>query len=201
MVTAFNEMREIHPYQEFIPTHPKSMIVGSFPIGKFTDPHRRKEIKPHEIDFFFGGEKNLLWRLLGECFGRKLSKVEDIKEMLESEGMAIGDVIKSCRRHEGKAADANLYDVEWNYSLIEKIRFHRITKVFFTSRQVQKWFERLFPETKDLEQVQLISPSAQSARSLGKMESYIQWKKENPQLQSYDFILSEYLKIFQMKKS
>lgn len=123
------------------------MIIGSFPIGKFTYPDRRHEIKAHEMDFFFGGERNLLWKLLGRCFGARLKTREEVKKLLEREGIAVGDLILSCRRKSGRASDSQLYDIELNLELLEVIKKHNIRRVYFTSRQVQKWFHRLFPDS------------------------------------------------------
>lgn len=124
-------MREIHPYGEFIPAKPKCMIIGSFPIGKFTDPDRWHEIKSNEFDFFFGGERNLLWKLLAEVFEVKLQTREDIINLLKKKKMAVGDVISSCKRKNKSASDVDLFDIEWNVRLIEIIRKNHIQKVFF----------------------------------------------------------------------
>lgn len=188
-------MIERHPYGHFIPKKPKAMIIGSFPIGKFSNPHRRGEIKPHEIDFFFGGEKNLLWKLLGECYGVSLIKKEDVVSLLEQEGLAVGDMITSCRRVEGKASDSDLYDITWNHGLLAVIKKNKIQKIYFTSRQVQKWFHKLFPEA-ELNEVLLISPSAQSRRAVVRSEDYKAWKKGHPEAKTWDYILSFYKRIF-----
>lgn len=167
------------------------MIIGSFPIGKFSDPKRKHEIKAHEIDFYFGGEKNLLWRLIGESFGRTLDSKAAIISLLEEKGIALGDVIVSCKRKEGRASDSDLYDIKWNHELLGLLKKNNIKKVLFTSRQVHKWFKRLFPDA-GLEEVQLISPSAQSARSIVRSKEYLDWKKKHPNGRTWDFILANY---------
>jgi len=188
-------MREKHPYGYFIPKKAKGMIVGSFPIGKFSDPKRRGEIKPHELEFFFGGEKNLLWRLLGECYEAPVKTKEQVIKLLEREGLAIGDVITSCRRMAGKGSDSDLYDIVWNHKLLKIIQEHGIKKVYFTSRQVQKWFDKLFPEA-ELERVLLISPSAQSSRAVVRTEGYRAWKLAHPAGKTWDYILAFYKSVF-----
>jgi G:T/U-mismatch repair DNA glycosylase len=190
-------MIEHHPYGEFTPKGATGMIIGSFPIAKFSDPRRRHEIKPHEFEFFFGGEKNLLWKLLAGCFGVKIKTRADIVKMLTEHKLGIGDVIKSCRRHDGKSSDSDLYDICWNQDLITVIRKNKIRKLYFTSRQVEKWFNRLFPGTEnEFEHVLLISPSAQSARSVVKRTDYLGWKKRNPNKKTFDFILNFYKEVF-----
>ncbi len=180
------EIQEYHPYGEFIPKKPRGMIIGSFPIGKFSHPERRAEIKDHEINFFFGGERNLLWRLLGDVFQRPMKTKKEIKEVLEEHGLGIGDVIKSCKRIKGGASD----------SLLKIIEKNKINKIYFTSKQVAKWFNRLFPSTDHLIKIILISPSSQSMRGLAKNKEYIEWKKLSPMSPSYEFILNTYKKNF-----
>lgn len=188
--------REFHPYGHFIPKRANCMIVGSFPIAKFSDPKRRHEIKAHEFDFFFGGEKNLLWKLLGDCYGQRPKTREEVIHLLEKHKIAIGDVIASCKRKEGKASDSALYDIQWNDQLLSVIKRAKIKKLFFTSKQVHRWFKRLFPEAIDLEEIILPSPSAQSARSIARLPEYVAWKKTRPDQKTYDFILEHYKRYF-----
>lgn len=190
-------MREYHPYGVFIPKKPKAMIVGSFPIGKFSNPSRRIEIKAHEHDFFFGGEKNLLWKLLGAVFQMKVTHKKDIVRMLEMHGLAIGDVIESCERKDHGGSDSDLINIQWNHELIHTIRKYKIKKVYFTSKKVEAWFQKLFPDTSDLIKITLISPSAQSVRSITRREDYIKWFKSHPDAPKFDFILSDYRKKFE----
>lgn len=183
--------REQHPYGEFIPKNARMMIVGSFPIGKFSDPERRHEIKPHEFDFYFGGERNLLWKLIGDVYGEKFLSKDELINFLNRKGIAIGDVIKSCVRKEGRASDSDLLDIEWNIGLSKNLHFHNIHFVLFTSKQVMKWFNKLFPRH-DFKEFLLLSPSAQSARSIVRMDEYKLWKKKNPKCKTYEFLLNKY---------
>lgn len=184
--------REHHPYGEFIPKNARAMIIGSFPIAKFTDPKRASEIGPLDKDFFFGGEKNLLWKLLGDVFNMPVDTTPQIKALLKQKGLAIGDVIRSCVRKNGGASDSDLYDIEWNHELIKSIRKQQIQTLYFTSKKVELWFNKLFPETQDLVKVTLISPSAQSVRSLFTRTDFKQWVEDNPLLKKYEYILRDY---------
>lgn len=191
-------MTEHHPYGEFVPKGATGMIIGSFPISKFSNPKRRHEIKPHEYDFFFGGEKNLLWKLLSAAFETKISCKQDIVSMLKQHQLGVGDVIKSCRRRDGRSSDSDLYDIGWNQELLKTLRRHKIKTLYFTSRQVEKWFFQLFPESaNEFQQVLLISPSAQSARSVVRRPDYQAWKKKHPNMKTFDFILFFYKQMFQ----
>lgn len=186
---------EIHPYGDYFPKGVRSLIIGSFPIGKFSDVRRRSEIKPHELDFYFGGEKNLLWKLIGASYGVELRTQADVEALLKKKKIGIGDVIKSCRRKAGGASDSDLYDIVWNLNLIDEMRAHKIQRIYFTSKQVQKWFHKLFGKD-EFEEILLISPSAQSARSVVRLPEYQKWKLMNPEKKTFDFILDSYRKIF-----
>lgn len=172
------------------------MIIGSFPIGKFTNPDRKNEIKEHEYDFFFGGEKNLLWKILAEVFGVTFSKKEDIKKFLTTQKIAVGDVVKSCVRKRGRGSDSDLVEIEWNEKLLEVLQKHNIKKVYFTSKKVEVWFNRLFPDSGSVEKITLISPSAQSLRSLSRMPGFKEWVKRYPDEKKIRFIVDDYLKKF-----
>lgn len=184
-------MLEQHPYGEFIPPQAEAMIVGSFPIAKFSNPELRSEIKPHEYDFFFGGEKNLLWRLLGRCFAKELRSTQDVMAMLTEQRLAMGDVIKACERKNNGSSDSDLIKIHWNHNLLAIIKENRIQKIYFTLKKVEQWFNKLFPHHQ-LQSVTLISPSAQSFRALGRNPQYLKWKKQHPQGKSLDFIFEQY---------
>lgn len=188
--------REQHPYGEFIPPHCESLIIGSFPIGKFSDPKRRGEIKETEIDFFFGGERNLLWRILGEVFKRELTTKEKIIRFLSEERIGVGDVIKSCVRKGGRASDSDLLEIEWNRELLKLIRTHRIQKIFFTSRQVERWFRNLYRQEIWPDSVTLPSPSGQAIRGLWRSPEYQNWKKLNPEKPTFAYLVHRYKELF-----
>lgn len=184
-------MREVHPYGTFIPPQATSLIVGSFPIGKFTNPLRKHEIKDHELDFFFGGETNLLWRLLGDVFQRPLTNTKGVKKFLREFHIGIGDVIQSCERKDGSASDSALQNIMWNEDLLSHIQKYPVTTLYFTSKKVESWFLKLFP-LHGYKTVVLISPSAQSFRSLPHHPLYASWKKRHPKASAYEFILNDY---------
>ncbi|MGZ3789175.1 MAG: hypothetical protein ACXVLQ_11670 [Bacteriovorax sp.] len=172
-----SEPREYHPYGAFFSTLSESLILGSFPIGKFTNPKRRKEIKPHEIDFNYGGEGNQLWPLLGMCFGLKLDTKEKILAFLEEKNFSVADIIKSCRRKKGRGSDADLYDIEWNKDLHGIIAEKKFKKIYFTSRGVRDWYVRHIGRVEGPEEIILLSPSANGVRSFPKLSEYKEWEK------------------------
>jgi len=170
--------RETHPYGEYLSKKTQSLIIGSFPIGKFTDPKRRSEIKDHEIDFYYGGEGNHLWKLLGKVYQTNLSNKEEIVQFLEKNAISMADVIKSCRRQKGSGNDADLYDIEWNTGLHDFIVNNHFKKIYFTSKKVYHWYIKHIGRVEGPEEIVLLSPSANGVRAIPKMAGYQAWLNE-----------------------
>lgn len=181
---------------KFIPEDIQLLIVGSFPIGKFTNPKRKSEILPNEIDFFYGGEKNRLWRLIGDCYSLNLNSKEKIQTLLETKKIGVADVIYSCVRVENRADDKALTEIEFNPEIQEIIKIKSLKKILFTSKQVCIWFHQNWKTPENIEEVILPSPSGQGPRGIGKTEKYKEWKKQNPSLKVYEYCLEEYKKVF-----
>jgi G:T/U-mismatch repair DNA glycosylase len=184
---------EFHPYGAFIPKKTKYLLIGSFPISKFTNPAKRSEIKSHEIDFYFGGEKNFLWKILSHLFQTDLKSKKNIINFLTKEQIGIVDLINSCRRIQGHSSDSSLYDIEWNHQIDLLLKKYPIEYLIFTSKGVEQWFRRLYPQIK-MPSLTLISPSAQSYRSLSPFLAYKKWKKTYPTRKPIEFIELYYRK-------
>lgn len=174
--------REFHPYGEYLSRQSGALIIGSFPIGKFTHPERKHDIKSHEIDFYYGGEGNQLWKLLSRVFDVDLSSREKIIAFLEENHLSMADVIKSCRRKGGSANDADLYDIEWNTGLRDFIEKNHFKRLYFTSKKVYHWYVKHIGRGRDSdggrpEEIILLSPSANGLRSIPRMKEYQEWLK------------------------
>lgn len=173
--------REKHPYGEFIPEGASKILIGTFPVGKFTNPLRRDEINPDkDMDFFYGGSTNPFWKLIGECLGTKLNNKNEIIEALSSRHIAIGDVIKSCRRINGSASDNDLKEQEWNLNLLEVVRTAGIKELIFVSKTVEKWFRENIGEPVGLKTITLFSPSPQALIRVPSLPAFKEWQFNNP---------------------
>lgn len=185
-----------HPYKLFLAKNSKSIIVGSFPIAKFTNTALRSEIKPHEIDFFYGGEKNKLWPILSRVFDCELKSKEQIQILLNNQQMSVGDIISSCRSKNNSAKDTDLYDITWNTELANFIKNNDIRKIFFTSKWVQKNFTKeIFPEYNGI-LVALLSPSPAANLGIAASESFKSQKLINPSLSIDDYRIENYKRAF-----
>ena len=194
-------VREVHPYGEFVPPHSKFMIIGSFPIGKFTDEKRRHTIAENEIDFSYGGSRNHLWPLLGQAFNTDLNSKKKIKNFLSLKGIALGDVISSCIRKNGGASDGDLKDIVFNLELKSIIEKSEIKHLFFTSSKVKQWFESKIGCDKEVKKTMLISPSGSGLRRLSKEHEqlYENWRTKNKDQSKSSFRKWFYTQIFNEK--
>ncbi|MFI5391443.1 MAG: hypothetical protein ACHQYQ_08785, partial [Bacteriovoracales bacterium] len=144
---------EFHPYGVFIPKAAHSIIVGSFPIAKFT---QGKKLKEGEVDFFYGGERNQLWKLLSICFKRDLKTKKQIIDFLEEKGIALGDVIASCQRKKNGSLDSDLLNCTYFTELGDIIKKNSIKKIYFTSLKVQSIFQKKIGSLRCVEEVLLL---------------------------------------------
>lgn len=190
---------EYHPYGPFIPPNAKSIIVGTFPIAKFTD--QTKKFKENEIDFSYGGEKSQFWKLLSISFNRELKNKDQILNFLRDEGIAIGDVIKSCQRINGSSSDNHLRNCEYFISLREIIISNSISKIYFTSAKVKFLFQSKIGSVEGVEEILLISPSGSGVRQISNIykDEYKKWKIMNSSGSPAEFRIYMY-KTFFFKK-
>jgi G:T/U-mismatch repair DNA glycosylase len=192
--------REYHPYPVYFPVNVRRMILGSFPSGKFTNPDRREEIKPEEIDFYFGSGQNSLWNLIGDCYGEELSSKSAIKKLLRKEKIGLANIIYSCKRDEGRAADRDLGDIEFNLDLESEFLKRKVEVIYFTSVQVMTWYRSKIKIKGGIKEVLLFSPSSQGARAIGRLEEFKKWRKKTPKADAYKYRLKQYRKHFKGAK-
>lgn len=103
---------ERHPLQPFLPPNARLLMLGSFP------PPRHRWC----MDFFYPNRTNMMWEIFGLVFygdpqrlvdaPHKTFRLEDIKTLLESRGIAIYDTACAVRRLSGNASDKDLEIVE-----------------------------------------------------------------------------------------
>ena len=131
---------EQHPFTAFIPSKVNCLILGSF-------PGREQTLKaPGAHEWFYGAKRNQLWQILELVYERKLGNRTEKQALFESAGIAITDIIKTCRRRDGTNMDENLEVIEWNKAEIDQILKIHNPAVLFTSRFVEKQFKRFFPD-------------------------------------------------------
>lgn len=126
----------IHPIPPLYSESSKSLILGSFP-----------SVKSREAAFFYGHPQNRFWAVTAAVLGcKKPETVEEKKEMILSNNLALWDVIASCEI-EG-SADSTIRNVTAN-DLNEIIENSGIERIFVNGKTAEKYYNKYtFPKTK-----------------------------------------------------
>ena len=126
----------IHPIPPLYSESSKSLILGSFP-----------SVKSREVAFFYGHPQNRFWAVTAAVLGcKKPETVEEKKEMILSNNLALWDVIASCEI-EG-SADSTNRNVTAN-DLNEIIENSGIERIFVNGKTAEKYYNKYtFPKTK-----------------------------------------------------
>lgn len=162
---------EIHPFGDFVPPGSKYLLLGSFPARE-------------NGGWFYGSKRNQFWQILEYVYGVELKTKLEKQKLFSELGIAVTDIIYKCERKKGSSLDLNLSNIVYNVGGIEKIlKKHKIRKIFFTSRFVEKKFRAHFKEIVekfgDIELVSLPSPSPRYA-TVTKQEKIKRYKETLP---------------------
>ena len=126
----------IHPIPPLYSESSKSLILGSFP-----------SVKSREAAFFYGHPQNRFWAVTAAVLGcKKPETVEEKKEMILSNNLALWDVIASCEI-EG-SADSTIRNVTAN-DLNEIIENSGIERIYVNGKTAEKYYNKYtIPKTK-----------------------------------------------------
>lgn len=140
-----NGILHIHPFEEFIFTETKTLILGTFPGRYYTNP----EIKNASDDWYYGNKRNKFWNLLEYALGyneNSLNTKVKKQEALRKYNLGITDIVQSAYRSTNNNDDAclkikeirNLNETLKDYSNIKIIILTSKTmyKNFFTKNYV-----------------------------------------------------------------
>ncbi len=126
--------RYIHPFEPFVDKNSKVLILGTFP-----------SIKSFEENFYYAHPRNQFWRLLVGVFNEEMPKsLKDKKEFLKRCGIALWDVVQSCKRQ--NSLDSNLKDIKPNDIKAFLKEYPNIKKIYFTSKKALKLYEKNFKD-------------------------------------------------------
>lgn len=103
---------EQHPWEPFLPSNAKLLLLGSFP-----PPRKRRS-----MDFYYPNITNDFWKIVGSIFfddsfrfiikSEKRFNLPQITDFLENRGIALYDVAAAVIRKENNASDLHLHIVE-----------------------------------------------------------------------------------------
>ena len=105
-----------HPFQPICNENSEILILGSFP-----------SVKSREQMFYYGHPRNRFWKMLSMIFNEpEPLEITDKRHLLLSHGIALWDVVASCRIK--GSADSSIQDVTANdiQSLVNKCGIKRI---------------------------------------------------------------------------
>jgi hypoxanthine-DNA glycosylase len=63
----------------------KILILGSFP-----------SVKSRDINFYYGHKQNKFWKLLSEIYKKNLNTIDEKKEFLLKNNIALWDIVEEC---------------------------------------------------------------------------------------------------------
>ncbi len=113
-------VKDIHPFDPFIPVNASKLIIGSIPPHRFCiNSNPVKNISEKDVMFYYGSCRNHFWKLVGEacgiCFLMKNSEgaVSQRKTFLTEKKTGITDIIYSCRRRNNSSSDTDLFDITY----------------------------------------------------------------------------------------
>ena len=106
-----------HPFPPVYDKNSKILILGSFP-----------SVKSREQLFFYGHPQNRFWKVISRVFQKNEPKIiEEKKEFLLSNGIALWDVLESCEIT--GSADSSIKNAIAN-DLTEILKCADIQKIF-----------------------------------------------------------------------
>ncbi|MBQ3545020.1 MAG: DNA-deoxyinosine glycosylase [Lachnospiraceae bacterium] len=145
-----------HPIEPIYNKNSKILILGSFP-----------SVKSREEGFFYGHPQNRFWKVLSEIFGNhlsnekiKLSTIEEKKQFLLENNIAVWDVIKSCDI-EG-SSDSSIKNVVPNdLSIILEVA--NIEKIIVNGKKAEQLYKKYIYPQINIEAICLPSTSPANA--------------------------------------
>lgn len=123
-----------HPYTPFLYKDTTRIIVGTLPPPRFCN----KELKLNDVNFCYGSQDGLLWKVLDKIFKLNLlydnshKAVEQRKEFLISQKIGICDIVDSCKREKVDASDLGMCEINLRNILGYLKEYKNITTLIFT---------------------------------------------------------------------
>ena len=118
----------IHPIAPIFDENSKILILGSFP-----------SVRSREQNFFYGHPQNRFWKVLSILYNRPLPKtVEEKRNLLLQNGIALWDVIASCKIK--GSSDSSIKDVVPN-DLSRILATADIRAIYTNGKTAQKYYD------------------------------------------------------------
>lgn len=139
-----------HPISPIFNKNSKILILGSFP-----------SVKSREEGFFYGHPQNRFWQVMAKVFGaQKPETIEEKKEFLLKNNIAVWDVIKSCDIT--GSSDSSIKNVIPN-DLRVILNCATIEKIFVNGKKAEQLYKKYIQPDINREAVCLPSTSPANA--------------------------------------
>lgn len=125
--------RIYHTFGPVYNENSKVLILGSMP-----------SVRSLEQSFYYAHPQNRFWKVLAEVTGDALPQtVAEKKEFLLRHGIAVWDILASCRRK--GSLDADIKDAKPN-DIPALLREADIRMVYANGRTAEKYLKKFFPQ-------------------------------------------------------
>ena len=152
-----------HSFEPVYDKESKILILGSFP-----------SVKSRESKFYYGHPQNRFWKVIAKITNRKEPMtIEEKKELLLSNHIAIWDVIESCTIQ--GSSDSSIKDVVVN-DFSDILQNSSIQRIYVNGNKAYELYHRYAEENTGMKAVKLPSTSpANAAWNLDRL--YEIWKQ------------------------
>ncbi|MBS7302951.1 MAG: DNA-deoxyinosine glycosylase [Lachnospiraceae bacterium] len=152
-----------HTFEPVYDKESKILILGSFP-----------SVKSRESKFYYGHPQNRFWKVIAKITNRKEPMtIEEKKELLLSNHIAIWDVIESCTIQ--GSSDSSIKDVVVN-DFSDILQNSSIQRIYVNGNKAYELYHRYSEENTGMKAVKLPSTSpANAAWNLDRL--YEIWKQ------------------------
>lgn len=152
------KQRVVHNIDPIYHEDAKVLILGTIP-----------SVKSREAGYPYAHPQNRFWKVLGTIFGHSVEALEEKKDLLYQNHIALWDCIASCDIK--GASDASITNVVPNdiASILEKTN---ISVIFTTGKKSYELYEKYIEKTTGIKAIVLPSPSPANCQM--KMEELIE---------------------------
>ena len=102
-----DDTRIYHGFPPLYNADSKILILGSFP-----------SVKSREVSFYYGNKQNRFWKILQEFYGGSVQTVEDKKNLCLTNGIALWDIVASCKIKGSMDSDIRDYELVDLYKVL-----------------------------------------------------------------------------------
>ena len=136
----------VHPYEAFIPKKATSLLIGTMPPYRFCV--QNEPLYENDVRFFYGSRDNSFWNIVSVITEKPLSydnsetSIQERKALLDSIGVGVVDILKSCYHTDGKSTDDQLMNEEF-IDIKQLLSEHPdITNLIYSGQKVVSYMYR-----------------------------------------------------------